>query len=343
MYLTVRENTKSEKVDDMRKIIPMVDPPITTYPAIANILSLKWGKDKNAEAWVMDHFIQLIARPNHEHTYGDFYDHADIDNFFRIIFGLPGLGWMRVNKDVIQYNEFTDYIEREIDNDYCIEACLDRYYFEFSEVYKTKHHIHSSLIYGYDSTKKEVYIADFFKAGKYERKIVGYDDMNSSMNNDWLINLYKDESLEYEFNETLARRYFDDYLNARDSFDKFTFSNKGYNQDVVFGLGYYDYLITCLEEGHPNDFRMYHILCDHKKLMKYRLEYMLKLNRYDSDKLKALQENNDRLITESKILTAYYLKYLYKESDQKKAQLKDRIRSVKEEDENFVKEILMIL
>ena len=43
------------------------------------------------------------------------------------------------------------------------------------------------------------------------------------------IDPYPKKQLEYEFNETLARRYFDDYLNARDSFDKFTFSNKGYN------------------------------------------------------------------------------------------------------------------
>lgn len=324
----------------MRKIIPMVDPPITTYPAIANILSLKWGKDKNAEAWVMDHFIQLIARPRHEHTFGDFYDHADIDNFFRIIFGLPGLGWMRVNKDVIQYDKFTDYIECEIDKNYCIEACLDRYFFEFSEDYNTTHHIHSSLIYGYDNEKKEIYIADFFRTGKYEKKIVSYDEMNACMNNDWLMNLYKDENIEYKYNEELVSIYFEDYLNARDSFNKFRFSNKDYNDDAIFGVGYYDYLITCLDEGHPNDFRMYNILCDHKKLMKYRLEYMSNLQKYDSDKMVDLQSKNDKLITESKILLAYYLKYIYKQNEQKKDMVKSKILSLKENDIKFVKEIL---
>ena len=160
------------------------------------------------------------------------------------------------------------------------------------------------------------------------------------MNNDWLMNLYKDENIEYKYNEELVSIYFEDYLNARDSFNKFRFSNKDYNDDAIFGVGYYDYLITCLDEGHPNDFRMYNILCDHKKLMKYRLEYMSNLQKYDSDKMADLQSKNDKLITESKILLAYYLKYLYKHNEQKKDMVKSKILSVKENDINFVKEIL---
>lgn len=48
--------------------------------------------------WLSDHFIQLIVRLSHEHTNGDFYDHADIDNFYRILYGAPGLGWMRAKQ-----------------------------------------------------------------------------------------------------------------------------------------------------------------------------------------------------------------------------------------------------
>ena len=63
----------------MRMFLTMTDPPITTYPSIANILSLLWDRKDNIMPWFVDHFIQLVVRPNHEDTFGDFYDHADLD------------------------------------------------------------------------------------------------------------------------------------------------------------------------------------------------------------------------------------------------------------------------
>lgn len=328
----------------MKKIIPLVEPPITTYPAIANILSLKWGKNKSSNAWFMDHFIQLVVRPNHEHTFGDFYDHADLDNFYRIIYGLPGLGWMRVNKGVAGFDKFSDFIEHEIDNDYCVEACVDRYYFKFLEKkYRKNHYIHSSMIYGYDDNEKTVNIADFFIDGKYESKVISYDEINASMNNDWLINLYRDEYAEYEFNEKLMKKYLEDYIYSRDSFNKFAFSNKKYNEGVIFGVAYYDYLIDCLHKENGKDYRMYHILYDHKQLMKKRLEYLINLKKYDCEKIALLLCENENLIRESKVLRAYFLKYCLNQSTQVMDKIKDRVISLKEKDISFVKSFIDII
>ena len=87
----------------MKKIIDLSTPPITTYPSIAYILALKWKDKETIMPWLSDHFIQIVVRPEHAFTWGDFYDHADLDNFFSKIFGLPGLGWMRANKTVAHF------------------------------------------------------------------------------------------------------------------------------------------------------------------------------------------------------------------------------------------------
>ena len=84
---------------------------------------------------------------------------------------------MRSNDETAQYSKFTDYIEFQINNDYCLEACLDRYYFKFPECYKSERYIHSTFIFGYDNERKEVYIVDFFDDGKYDKKIVSYDEI----------------------------------------------------------------------------------------------------------------------------------------------------------------------
>ena len=144
----------------MRNVLVMNEPPITTYPSIANILSLLWDRKDNIIPWFADHFIQLMVRPNHDDTFGDFYDHADMDTYYRTIYGLPGIGWMRVNSETVHYNVFSEYVQKQIDNGYALEACLDRYYFSFAEEYQKYHHKHSSLIYGYDSDKNEIYVAE---------------------------------------------------------------------------------------------------------------------------------------------------------------------------------------
>ena len=54
--------------------------------------------------------------------------------------------------------------------------------------------IFSSFIYGYDNERKVVYVADLWTGwGKYVKQEIGYDEVNASMNNDYIINLFKSQ------------------------------------------------------------------------------------------------------------------------------------------------------
>ena len=325
----------------MRMFLTMTDPPITTYPSIANILSLLWDRKDNIMPWFVDHFIQLVVRPNHEDTFGDFYDHADIDTYYRTIFGLPGLGWMRVNSETVHYDVFSDYVEKQVNNGYALEACLDRYYFPFAENYQQYHKKHSSFIYGYDNDKDEIYIADFFSdniysGALYERKVITYKQLNDSMNNDGIINLMKAWDDHYDVNFKLMRKGFDDYLNSTDSMFRFEFSNKDYNHGAIFGLAYYDYLADSFAEKSFLDTRMFHILYDHKKMMSLRLECLEKMHVFDGETIAELKSMNDLLTEETRVLRDAVFKYQIRESDKLKERILNRISKLKDMDKQFV-------
>lgn len=324
------------------RVLPLVTPPITTYPSIANILSLMWSKKNQILPWFSDHFIQIMVRLDHEHTFGDFYDHADIDNYYRIIYGLPGLGWMRTTREASHFSAFSEYIEKVISNGYGIEACIDRFYLKCTKNFQTKHFIHSTFIYGFDEIKREVYLADFWEDGKYGQRIASYEEIDASMNNDYLINLFKAYDDEYEFDFLLMKRYVEDYIQARDSFDKFAFSNRDYNHEVLFGIDYYKFMIHSCTHYKEVDSRLFHLLFDHKTLMQYRIKYLISLNRFDNNLLTELLSDNADQIKKTLVLRNSVLKYNVLGRDDIRDSICNHINELKVLDYNVMERLLNI-
>ncbi len=319
----------------MRKILTLEYPPVTSYPSIANILSMVWPIKDKAIVWFCDHFIQLVFRPKHKYSFLDFYDHADLDNYFSIIYGMPGIGWMRHNSETANFEKFTDYIEHQIDQSYGLEACLDRYYLE-SLGNKPKHFIHSSFIYGYDNEEKEVYVFDFWETGKYSSKVFNYDEINRSMNNNGIINLFKVCDFDYELNMELMKKSLNDYLHSVDSMYRFQSSNKDYNKNVIFGLDCYQYLFFQFKEYGSVDTRMYHVMLDHKVMMKYRLECLLKVEVLSIEDYNILKEINDVLISKTSILRSLAIMLNTHNSMIDVSKLEMKICELRDLDENFV-------
>ncbi len=294
----------------MQTCLPVEYPPITSFPAIANSLSILWVNRDNVLPWISDHYIQLLIRPHHPLTRSDFYDQADIDNFITTGNHCPFIGWLRNNQTTARFTDFSGYIEYQINHGYYIDACLDNFYLSCSSFYNKEHFIHQTFIYGYDSEKRQVFVSDFYDASKYARKIVSYNDINKSIEGiDYHINLYKYEDCDYKINLDLLKLTIEDYINCRDSLKKFEFSYPSYNKDVLYGLDFYSYIIDVFSEEEYIDLRPFHILCDHKKMMKIRLDYLKKLYAYDNSKIELICERNDSLITKSLTLRNMVIKY----------------------------------
>ncbi len=160
------------------------------------------------------------------------------------------------------------------------------------------------------------------------------------MNNNGIINLFKLQEAEYDFNPSLMQLYLTDYVNSKDSMRKFEFSNRSYNKEAIFGLRYYDYAIAHCHESDEIDIRLFHILYDHKVLMRFRLEYLSKIRYYDSEKITKLISKNEELIKITLVLRNMSIKYMCTHSVEVLKKVINIISDLKMTDFEFINEML---
>ena len=333
-------------VISMIKCLPVVYPPISSYPGIANPMSFLWVHKDKVLPWLCDRYIQLIIRPDH-YSPGDFYEHADTDNFIRPNELCPFYGLMRNNQTTAHFDKFTDYIEYNIDHEYYLEACLDNFYLSCSHDFYQKSHlrIHPTFIYGYDKEKQVIYIADFYENGKYIQTTATYDEINKSIEGiDYFIWSYKYQNCNYELNLNLLKLYLSDFLNSTDSFHKFEFSAPSYNHNALFGLDYYQYAHDVfIQPAEKIDIRPLHILYDHKIMMQIRLEYLHTQNIISPKHFQELMELTNQSLKNALYLRNTVLKYNLSQKQTLISSLKDRCQLQKDYDENLFARLLQIL
>lgn len=322
----------------MKVLLPIEQPPITSYPFIANSLSVLWGQRDKTLSWICNHFIQLTYRKDHPDAIADFYDNSDFDHFITPIYLCPFLGWLKLNRETMGCSQFTEYLEKQIMNGYYIEACLDNYYLKCSDMYMKKHYIHSTFIYGFDTDNQKAYISDFYNNGSYVRRIASYDEINQGIEtNNYFIVLFKYEDFAYKFNLDLFRLFLNDYIEAKDSLCKFRFSTNQYNQDIKYGLQFYDCLIKDLFDEQYLDVRPFHILYDHKILMDIRIDFLFNYGIIIQSNYKKLKDSNNNLIRKSLILRNKVIKYNIRENKKVLQTILEDIKLLKEYDYYFCK------
>lgn len=328
----------------MKIILPVEQPPITTYPFIANSFSMLWLKKDKTLPWICNHFIQLTYRPNHPDAKADFYDNSDFDHFITPLYLCPFLGWLKLNRETMGCSNFTNYVEKQITNGYYIEACLDNYYLSCSNNYLKNHFIHSTFIYGFDHDNQQIFISDFYDNGAYSRKIVSYDEVNQGINtNNYFIILFKYEDFDYNFNIDLLSLFLNDYVEAKDSLRRFCFSSAQRNQGIKFGIEIYDYIKNDLSMQQFLDIRPFHILYDHKKLMKIRINYLYNSGYLNSYDYKMLNDNNNALLNKTLILRNKVIKYNITNRIELLSTIIENIKLLKDLDYQFFRELAHIL
>ena len=151
----------------MKKLIPTDIPPITSYPMIANMLIFLWPHKEKIMPWFCDHYIQLVIKTDdYESDWANFYDGLHIDNILPAEY-CPFCDFRRIDKTTRSKDLqiFTDFIEAQIANGYCIDTCLNQYFLSASHNFHKEHVMHLTFILGYDKGKNKVYIADFYDQG----------------------------------------------------------------------------------------------------------------------------------------------------------------------------------
>lgn len=319
----------------MTKILPYSKPLITSFPDIASVFSVIGNHLTNTSAWICDHYINLVAfkddaiKNNHKWL-GNFYDGIGNERI-TIQAQCPYLERQVVDKNVFLKKDSIDvFIKHCINNEYYIYLYLDLFYIECSECFNNKHLLHPVTIYGYSDEYDTFNIADFFVNNKYMTKVISTKVLklsfgklsNFKLNNEnirlstQMIELYKYKDSNYEMNIEYMLRQLRNYVGANDSFHKLESDGCLGGFSKIYGINYYKTLIEILNNSNGYiDKRNFHLLCDHKALMIYRVCYLLNNNLIKESIYEDLFKQCKALYNDSIILRNKVLMYNIKKGD----------------------------
>ncbi|MFC5468997.1 hypothetical protein ACFPPD_09705 [Cohnella suwonensis] len=181
-----------------------------------------------------------------------------------------------------------NFLKESLRNKQYVYLFLDAFYMLGYPFYEAEHVPHDPLIVGFDDREQVFYLADFHVSTggivKYGIFAVSYRQVEQSyyllppegdrMNGIELFGYRADAKCR--FDADLVKLYLSDYLNA-----SFTLSKEQTwlsTKVAAYGIEIYDYLFKQLslvkEERQAPDFRLVHVLHDHKTLMYNRLKHM---------------------------------------------------------------------
>lgn len=336
----------------MKKILSIENPPITSYPSIANVLSILWCHKEEVIPWLCDHYIQLVVRnTEYKNDWLNFYDNIVINNIDPVL-NCPFIDFQLIDKkaNLNGSKSFTDFIEMQINNGYYIDTCLNQYFFSFSDFYMKKEYIHPTFIYGYDNKEKLIYVSDFFNNGKYSSQKVSYDEINKSYRLDnmqdieywrYWVTLYKYNNKQYNFNLKLFKLCLNDYIKSKDSFFKLQYSFRSSEDKMYFGLQCYDLLTEHVKKFKTQlSLRSIHIFYDHKIAMLMRLDYIEKEHLLIFNTYSVLKRDFNYLADLALRLRNSALKYVISKDEELLSHIVELIQELKRAEQKILVNLL---
>lgn len=193
--------------------------------------------------------------------------------------------------------------------------------------------IHRTFIYGFDENKRILYVADHYNHRKYALAELGFDEFLKAYeftywdnNGDNLIQsdklliretqmitIAKQRPFKYEFNLEWFKMQLKDYLDATYTLHCVAAIAEAEGVKRYFGISSYNLALDHLDELIKNekecskDWKTFTLICDHKKLLKMRMEFfrdrdICSINDEEIEKY-------DMLYSSSEIALNLFLKY----------------------------------
>lgn len=272
--------------------LPIANSPINGYTIHSYPLSIMLNNPESY-GWLYSNYIQVVCNPNFSENFFDFKNICSIiegDQWINWLY--PGNPWINCESIVVYKCYYKKIYETIIwaikQNDYVV-ITLDEYYLPDKQNYNVTHNLHEILCYGYDEEKKIIYTLTYNRRGIFQEVKINFCDIQRAYES--VINICDDEdnrinpikllSLNknfcYRFDVDLVYELFTNYIESKDTIGltKQVYSN---NSNLIYGIDTYELLSEYyLSERDNYDIRPIHILYEHKKCMKMRLEYMANL------------------------------------------------------------------
>lgn len=260
----------------MDKKLYMGTPYIHYNQIDANILSII-ASERNAEQWMYNNFIQIVAIPN-AHWSAFMFENDTLQD-------CPFLNNNHYERTDIQIN-IIKFLEYNIEQEKYIWLNVKK---KHLSVYKGNlEKNHDIFVYGYNDEKQILYVADFFERGIYSRKEVSYKGFLDGYNNviqeyDSLgvYTIWVKKNCRYEVEGgNIIKHGIINYLNGEYPFNKYKFMREKCWGKYKYGIKIYDVLqqycdniLELVDSG--SDYRIFDLLYQHKKIMTKRVGYLV--------------------------------------------------------------------
>ncbi len=269
----------------MRKILPFPFPPITSYPKFANLVSIL-ATHESFENWLFQNHVQIHGDYNPDTYWISFYQ--PLSRFHYPLVSRQALSRKAIVDNCI---DVVRLVINSINNDGYVYVNVDTHYIPAYQTRGADAHVpHDMFIYGYDDASATLFIADFFRHGRYSRDTTSLESFESAFHSSHISSypeftdlqvLNVDHLKRCVFRSALLREHLEDYLLSRDTSRRQVLLEEPFVHRAYFwGLSSVRELVDIIgREGGPSvsTARALHVLCDHKKLMKMRCDFLSRL------------------------------------------------------------------
>lgn len=339
----------------MGKCLYHEEPMITSYPSTALMVMMLQSDPERYGAYLANLYVRLVCRDNsnelsrmdHELNFEDNQAAVNpglVEHSPFIVYKLPRIF---IQEKCLYFRDFVHY---GIDKGFYIHICLNDAYLECSKYFNKQSRQHPATVYGYDD--KSIYVADFWN-GKYSQSAVSNESANMSFlanyikeadnpGTDYMRDVYliKLRDKKYEFRIDHLVEDLTDHLNSCDSTKKFCRSYTLGDSILYYGLQCYDIISRNLEDNLP-DIRTFHLIYDHKVMMKYRLDYISSNRILSNDAVNRIAPICDEILNKSFILRNNVLKSQAKRiTGEQIGCFKSALSEIRDADEMFTAKLL---
>ena len=348
-----------------QKILDLAKPILRTWSSESNLESIALLQE-DAMEWMFDNYINLMGSWNYQRKSSQL---VFIPRNFPITVDVTLSVWARcpfINSFFVSHN----YIRRKYKNilEYIMYAIEEGYYVFLNmnqENLSTRMgaKIHRTFIYGFDENKRILYVADHYNHRKYALAELGFDEFLKAYeftywdnNGDNLIQsdklliretqmftIAKQRPFKYEFNLEWVKMQLKDYLNATYTLHCVAALGEVEGVKRYWGISSYNLAVDHLDELIKNekecskDWKTFTLICDHKKLLKLRMEFfrdrgICSISDEEMDKY-------DMLYRTSEIVLKLFLKYRVSGNVKPLKKMQDMLMEMKEVEYELLSEL----
>ena len=319
-----------------------------------------------AMEWLFDSYVNLLGYLNYHTQAGQLSfiprvipstSNMSLSTWVRC----PFLDFHYVSHNYVRnkFKDILEYIMYAIEEDYYIYLNM----FQRDLSIRMGTDIHKTFVYGYDRNKRILYVADHYDHGKYALAELGFDEflkayeltywtsescklINKDVDFIWekeVIVIAKSKAFEYGFNREWFKLQLQDYLDATYRLHCVAAIEEGEGYETYFGINNYDLAMDYLdmlmqnEREAAKDWRIFTLICDHKKLYKMRVDFFRErgiCSISDEEMVKY-----DKVLKSSEIVLNLFLKYIKSGKVESLKKMKEILKSMKNLEFELLREL----